>query len=1159
MIPAPNRFSYWGELQRKVLSVCLALIAGSFAFGQPIVWTTANAGNWSSPGTWTANAVPPTAGSMGIVTLAHSVTLDQNAIAATLNINAGSLSISGTIKLTVSGTATIANGAVFTNSNNNASNIVISNFVVSNGGTYNHNAIGSAMNGVSADFPGTTRSFGASSNVVITKWANGGTAPVALPVIGAGWGHLTINIASLGGNWRQTGALTNVQGDFTIKNTGNRELSLFSSQSGGTTFSKNVFIEGGVLCVLQSGNGNGINININGNLAMSGNGKLTLTTGSFSFISTSEPRVFLKGDLSIINTAQILQPNTTGVVAIFVFRKASGIQYFTCNNLTGVSNAYIGWGVGDHTSAGTCTNTLVLNSNFIARDFCVFRVFKNATLDCPGETVVKGAGASFFINPSGFTLYAGGNIKIGSKDGITTAGIYSGNIQTSGPRNYNTAAHYNYTGAYNQVTGNGLPSLITGSLSATNTGATGNNTVTLTTNNTETKTLNLNSGYFAAGTNKTLKISNTGSVNGIAGGDCIHLAPNGGNIHLLGNNTVTGSAPGFPHFYDITIGSGILSSPVTFPQNGTIYHYCTLNSQGTVSPAAPTYATNSTLIYNTANNAASPYIRSIEWGQAVPGAAGYPWHVVVQNRTHLNLGITVPPLLECGGNFTIGKLGLDSGTVNMNSLIQPLIVKGHLTIGDTLTGAPIGTLNLSNAAGGDLYLYGNFSRGKNSFYTDNSRTIYFKGTSDATISTPVMTITPGVPTQYFTNVRIDKTNGSEQVTLKCPVGISNEIQFIKGVVNSSATNLLSVTNANTASVTGGSDLSFVNGPMSRAINSTADYDFPVGKTGLANAWRPVSVIPSSSTSASFWAEYFVGPTPNNTTVLGSITSLENNEYWQVNRTSGSTSAVIKLNYENPGSGTANWMSMNPCSGCHVAVAQYQVSGTGYWDHTGNFESLNPAIPQTRLHTSNGPVYSAPLNSFSLASPFTAAASFNIILPVKLLYFNGKQEGKNALLQWKIEDSKDLAGFEIQHSRDGRNFSLLASVPAGVARDYKWQHINLASGSHFYRLKVKENTGKSFLSQVIKLTDGQFYTSIIGLAANALNQQVTATIISASNQKASITITDVAGRIISRKAIQLLQGENRYDIHAELLVSNGLYFLHIETSDRITATRKFTRQ
>src|SRR5947209_2365729 len=108
-----------------------------------------------------------------------------------------------TVAWTVSGSGNkiqIESGGTLT-----ANNIVATTtFQVDNGGTYVHNAASGSSNGTTADIPGsTTRTLGASSTIEFQKWANGGTAPVALPSLS--WGNLTINVASLGGDWNQAG------------------------------------------------------------------------------------------------------------------------------------------------------------------------------------------------------------------------------------------------------------------------------------------------------------------------------------------------------------------------------------------------------------------------------------------------------------------------------------------------------------------------------------------------------------------------------------------------------------------------------------------------------------------------------------------------------------------------------------------------------------------------------------------------------------------------------------------------------------------------------------------------------------------------------------------------------------------------------------------
>jgi hypothetical protein len=139
---------------------------------------------------------------------------------------------------------------------------------------------------------------------------------------------------------------------------------------------------------------------------------------------------------------------------------------------------------------------ITLNSN-IVRDT---RTITNGILKCQNFNIT-GIG--------NFTLSAGATLEIGSASGITTAGN-SGNIQTSGVRNYNSAANYVYNGTTAQSTGNGLPTTIN-DLTINNTAG-----VTLSNSNTISGALNLLKGNLSLnGTTLTLGIStaNTGTLN----------------------------------------------------------------------------------------------------------------------------------------------------------------------------------------------------------------------------------------------------------------------------------------------------------------------------------------------------------------------------------------------------------------------------------------------------------------------------------------------------------------------------------------------------------------------------------------------------------------------------------------------------------------------
>lgn len=783
-----------------------------------------------------------------------------------------------------------------------------------------------------------------------------------------------------------------------------------------------------------------------------------------------------------------------------------------------------------------------------------------------GNMVIGGAGT--------FTLQSGATLGIGSADGITAAGITLGNIQTTN-RNFNTGGNYVYNGSSNQQTGNGLPSNITGNLTIANTGTAGNNTVTLTNNNTSTNALNLKSGLFAAGVGQTLEINNTGSVTS-TGGEVVSTAA-GGNIWLKGNNTVTGYAAGTPHFYDLTIGSGIASSPVTLDNNPTVHHYCTLNSQAAFnSIKAPTYANGSTLIYNTGGS----YNRGVEWGSPA-GNPGYPWHVLVQNGTTVNLGSGgTPDVLETGGNLNLGN-GTTTGVMNMNALAQKLTIKGNLTIGDGTT--VNNALTLSTSFGGDVVVHGNFTRYNGSFYNDNYRAIYFRGSGNSSINIPGLSApasSSSNPTlQDYGYTIIEKDNATAKVILNAPVGITEKLTLIKGIISATGNGLFikkPAPDAANEGIAGGSANSYVDGKLYRymSITTNGQYSFPIGKSDVgAGVFKPVVFTATNhpTPGAVFSAEYFGGveatpmPEPQED-FLGTLQGILRDEFWQFNKVSGDPNAAgklaIKYDY-NAGNifRDADNNIMTVCADCNVAIVKRDSDvGTGSWNFTKaalTFDEYDPTYPEARLFSQSGFIQSGEISTFS---PFTIGFSFNSILgalPVKLLSFNGIMQQQQAKLQWQIDSDKDVRHFELQHSTNGATFTTVKKLqPAG--NSYSAMHQPNSSGKQLYRLKVVEKNGSSFYSKTVVLITGNSTSFISGLQSTVVEQQAVINLWSAQNQQAQTRLYDAAGKLLSQQHQQVLRGDNHLKVAAQHL-PQGIYFLHVTTADGITQTLRFMKQ
>jgi len=404
-------------------------------------------GNWSNPNIWQGNAVPPS-NSMVTIDNGDIVTLDISADPSSLTINATAglthqtngltlgatnltvTTIAGTLVLDNAGTPvlttansfkstalTVQSGGVFTNNAANASVVVIANFTVSSGGTYNHNAVGSVAAGVINDFPGSSsRAYGATSNVVITKWAQNGGTPVSLPASGApGWGNLTINIASVtyGGVWNQAGNLANVQGNMLVLATGGVQFILRNGGTftGSTTIVGNLTVSGGSFgCA--AGTSVNYSTTISGNLLVNGTGTIfQVTTGSI--LSTN---FTVSGAAQIAGTAAF--SNTGGA--------ANNLMNFGSLDITGTS-----------TFQPSTSSTNVPTVNVTG----AFTVTGGSALHASGTTYTYNVGSvaisSGIVNPSGtsssiFVMNVTGNFSISGTGAFASSSSGSVSINIGG-------------------------------------------------------------------------------------------------------------------------------------------------------------------------------------------------------------------------------------------------------------------------------------------------------------------------------------------------------------------------------------------------------------------------------------------------------------------------------------------------------------------------------------------------------------------------------------------------------------------------------------------------------------------------------------------------------------------------------------------------------
>ena len=590
-----------------------------------------------------------------------------------------------------------------------------------------------------------------------------------------------------------------------------------------------------------------------------------------------------------------------------------------------IAGASVGSGVPQSITIQASGTSITLTGNRSA--IGTLTLSSGATLKC----------ATYVLAGGTFTLASGGTLGIGSSVGITTAGNATGNIQTT-TRTYNAGGIYLYNAASGtQVTGNGLPTSITGGLKISNTsgavtcsqataigtggtcavdlGATlttgaftfsavvgvtvnvngsfqidqsgwGGNTGTYNYGTTGTLIFNNSSGSYGVNTTDTYWPSTNGPIN--------VTVQNGGGMTLNAGvaRTITGT---------LLMSNTITNSAANLTLNGI----CQINGGNFTN--SPVYGSSSTLIYNVTYG---PYV---EWnGNGAPGT-GIPKNVTVQAGT-----LTLPSTsLGIQGNFTIGT----------------------------------GTTVTMNGTSGDLYVGGNWSN--SGAFNPSGRAVFFTGSGTQTVTKTggetfnYLLTTGGGTLQLINNITVNATSG-DALSLAGNIDLNGNTLIMSGsggnlTVTGSARSI-NATGSGTLSITGSKTINYTSGGT-LSLGSTVALSIPSGGAlSLGSIGSPLTVsgninIGGSLTlSSASGGDLNLGGTWTNSgsfTTNGRAVTFNGTGTQTITNASGETFAYLLINKTAGSVQLANNVTVNGGSG-----AALQLLNTGGLDLYGKTLTLS---------------------------------------------------------------------------------------------------------------------------------------------------------------------------------------------------------------------------
>ena len=292
------------------------------------------------------------------------------------------------------------------------------------------------------------------------------------------------------------------------------------------------------------------------------------------------------------------------------------------------------------------------------------------------------------------------------------------------------------------------------------------------------------------------------------------------------------------------------------------------------------------------------------------------------------LSTTAGGTLNMGTNTLTAAAANNSGTIRtQNTSATPLssgLTWGVGTVnydaaagGQTIVAGSYGTLGLANTSGtqtaaGNIttnILNNNtnaadiFNMGTNTLSAttvNNTATIRTQNTSANPIpsgltwggtvtynGSAAQTMVPGT----FNNLIISNSAGA---TLSGAVSVSGVLTLTSGIINTTLSNLLSLTNTATTAISGGSATAYINGPLKWALaqnlSNGGTYNFQVGNT----SYLPFGLVTPTTGASPITAQVQAFNGPSGGSFDGTITGLSSTEYWSLTTTGNFTNAAIAL-------------------------------------------------------------------------------------------------------------------------------------------------------------------------------------------------------------------------------------------------------------------------
>lgn len=181
----------------------------------------------------------------------------------------------------------------------------------------------------------------------------------------------------------------------------------------------------------------------------------------------------------------------------------------------------------------------------------------------------------------------------------------------------------------------------------------------------------------------------------------------------------------------------------------------------------------------------------------------------------------------------------------------------------------------------------------------------------------------------------------------------------------------------------------------------------------------------------------------------------------------------------------------------------------------------------------------------------------IVLPVKLVRFEGHSNNQKITLSWTVDMNEDADYYELEKSTNGRDFKSVALIfPTNQTgrENYSYSTAAPTQGTEMYRLKLIDKNGTISYSRILTFqAGGTQVPNALRIMGNPAGVQLNFSY-QTNNRQITLRVLNMNGTCLLQKNVATMAGTNLIGVDISALTSGGMYILEVLDNGVRTSSR-----